>query len=376
MIECRAPGKLYLAGEYAVLSPGRPARIMAVDRFARVRVTDAAATTVHTDLCAGHEHSIARDGDRVRLRHHDRPADQLASVAAAIAIVERLVRERNLPPRTGRVEITTDLHGTGGRKLGLGSSAAVTVAVIDALARHHELRLPPAHRYRLAMLASMTADPHCSGGDLAAATFGGIVRYQRPDPRALRMPPGWTVDDALHRPWSGLSITPVEIPPGLRIEVGWTGSPARSAERVAVLYSRGGTEDPRYGRFLARSDAAVDRITVALADGDIAAVAAEIRLVAASLATLDREMGLGIMTPALSELCRIAEAAGAAAKPSGAGGGDCGIAVLDAADLDAARAITTGWRRAGIDPLSLALVPSTALASSTAVCATQKGTPA
>ena len=36
MIEVSAPGKLYIAGEYAVVEPGHPAIIVAVDQFITV----------------------------------------------------------------------------------------------------------------------------------------------------------------------------------------------------------------------------------------------------------------------------------------------------------------------------------------------------
>ncbi|WTT79405.1 hypothetical protein OHU34_00435 [Streptomyces sp. NBC_00080] len=50
-------------------------------------------------------------------------------------------------------------------------------------------------------------------------------------------------------------------------------------------------------------------------------------------------------------MCDAAEAAGGAAKPSGAGGGDCGIALLDAEtprDIDQVR---ERWATAGVLPL-------------------------
>ena len=37
--EAQAPGKLYLAGEYAVVNPGNPALLMAVNRYVEARVS-------------------------------------------------------------------------------------------------------------------------------------------------------------------------------------------------------------------------------------------------------------------------------------------------------------------------------------------------
>ena len=44
MIRRSAPGKLYVAGEYAVVEPGHQALLVAVDRFITVRVTPAEHT--------------------------------------------------------------------------------------------------------------------------------------------------------------------------------------------------------------------------------------------------------------------------------------------------------------------------------------------
>ena len=41
MISASAPGKLYIAGEYAVVEPGHPAILVAVDRFVTVSVSPA-----------------------------------------------------------------------------------------------------------------------------------------------------------------------------------------------------------------------------------------------------------------------------------------------------------------------------------------------
>ena len=44
MIEVSAPGKLYIAGEYAVVEVGHPAIIVAVDQFITVTINQAVGT--------------------------------------------------------------------------------------------------------------------------------------------------------------------------------------------------------------------------------------------------------------------------------------------------------------------------------------------
>lgn len=62
-------------------------------------------------------------------------------------------------------------------------------------------------------------------------------------------------------------------------------------------------------------------------------------------------MGLVIETPQLSQLCDLAQTYGAVAKSSGAGGGDCGICLVDSKEQKVA--IEKAWQQAGIHPLQL-----------------------
>ncbi|UUT34860.1 hypothetical protein [Microbacterium elymi] len=75
-----------------------------------------------------------------------------------------------------------------------------------------------------------------------------------------------------------------------------------------------------------------------------------------ALGDLARHAGLQIETPALTTLCDTATAAGAAAKSSGAGGGDCGI-VLAPAGADIHRMLTE-WERNDIRHLDLTVQPA------------------
>jgi phosphomevalonate kinase len=71
------------------------------------------------------------------------------------------------------------------------------------------------------------------------------------------------------------------------------------------------------------------------------------------LGRLGEETGIPILTPPLARLVAAARRAGAVGKPSGAGGGDCGIAF--ATSLGQAEAVRAAWREEGIVPLPLAI---------------------
>ena len=137
-----APGKLFVAGEYAVVDPGNPAILTAVDRHIGVTVSgtgDApgpgeSAVVISTDLGSQnvpwrwHEGRLVvcgPDGEQ-------EAGKGLAYVASAVETVGRLLTELGLPVPALNIAITSRLHDNG-RKYGLGSSGAVTVATVFPL---------------------------------------------------------------------------------------------------------------------------------------------------------------------------------------------------------------------------------------------------
>ncbi|MFT3877206.1 MAG: phosphomevalonate kinase [Propioniciclava sp.] len=350
--EVRAPGKLYIAGEYAVVEPGIPAVLIAVDRYVTVRVRDAVGTGhIISDLNAGSRLEwYRRDSDMVI------EADEalFSFVLAAMRIVEEVVVEFGEPLRIFDLAITSELDDDSGRKFGLGSSAAVTVATVAALCAHYGLDLSRMEQLKLALLAGTEVQRSGSGGDIAASMFGGWIAYTAFDRAwARRERAQRSLAELLALDWPGLSVRRVAPPDGLRLLVGWTGSPASTSRLVGGVQSRkdqGGTD---YAHFLAESRRCVTSLVDALNAGDREGVLAGIRRNRELLRQLGERTGITIETPTLRHLIETAADYGGAAKTSGAGGGDCGIVLIDAdAGIDGLLAL---WERADIRVLNLSV---------------------
>ncbi|MFI8323756.1 phosphomevalonate kinase [Streptomyces sp. NPDC085529] len=360
-----APGKLFVAGEYAVVEPGTPAVLVAVDREITVTaaVADGADVVISSDLVPravtwrwldGRLHPLGTpngdpdaSGARGALEH----------VVSAVETVRRLLAERGLPLPGLTLSISSGLHD-GGRKYGLGSSGAVTVATIDALTSLCGLDLSLDARYRLAVITSAGIDPKGSGGDLAASTWGGWIAYQAPDRGfVLDLARRHGVEEALRTPWPGHSVRRLPAPRGITLEVGWTGTPASTSSLVSGLHRRTWRGTASHRAFVETSTDLVRAAITALDAGDAPGLLRQIRRARQELARLDDEVGLGIFTPELTALCAVAEAAGGAAKPSGAGGGDCGIALLDAEATHDISQVRQRWAAAGVLPLPLRPAP-------------------
>ena len=366
-VVARAPGKLYIAGEYAVVEPGHRAVLVAVDRFITVRITpcspaDGYAGTISSRLYA--------NGSRPwRRRPQDGQAEAVGGeddyIISAIRFVEALVAEVGGQLRSFDLDISSELDEADGRKLGLGSSAAVTVATVRAVATFYGLAADDLTVYKLAMLASDTVQPIGSGGDIAASAMTGWVAYTSPDRswlrRARQRVGAGGVSDLVEAGWPGLSVRRLP-PPSLRLQAGWTGAPASTPALVAdVQAGSHGADD--YAVFLRDSQDCLARLITAIEDDDTAQIMRQIARNRALLAGLSRIGGRTIETAELARLVEIALEHGAAAKSSGAGGGDCGIALCTpATDLVALRA---AWETAGILPLDLSVYSQ----DSSAVCA-------
>ena len=305
-VTARAPGKLFVTGEWAVLR-GAPALVAAVDRHASVTVEPGGEGVVVESVAEG------------RSEYPDPVADRPLPRGDAGAVLAAL-RQRREPVRGLRVIVDSCAFLVGERKLGLGRSAATLVAAAAALAPDE----PPARILARALEANgLFQAGQGSGADVAAAVHGGMVEVRRGA--------------------DGLAVTSRTLPAGLHLVAGWTGSPAPTTP-LLVRFATAPTPTA-----LADLSAAAVAAADAVARDDAATLLDAVERSAALLIRLGAELDLPLVTPALATLVRTANRVGAAAKPSGAGAGDCGIALATSAAQ--AAAVRAAWQDAGILPL-------------------------
>jgi len=321
-----APGKLVLTGEYAVLD-GAPAVVTAIDRRAHVSVGQATACRVQAlgPAIAPAAFTLAGDGTL------DWQADRAASDYHLLgAVTETLAQAGALSAdRAFDLRLDTAAFYHGADKLGLGSSAALTVALTAALCRHFGRRFEDALAYEA---HRRLQGGEGSGLDIAASISGGLIRFVAGD--VVSNTP---------------SVERLRWPEGLEALFVWTGRSAATTPRVR-----------RY-REWRRSPAAVgpaDRLARSAAEaadawqaGDTQAVLEATAACARALEAVGEAAGLDIGGGGHAELARLAEGAGVVYKPSGAGGGDLGLALAgDRRRLQSFRAAAV---RAGFRPLPL-----------------------
>jgi mevalonate kinase len=182
-----APGKVYLFGEHAVVY-GEPAVPCAIERRARVTVEERTDSKLRV-----HAEDLSLDGFTVEYGGDadGRPDVDVAEslVDAAMGYVEAAVDQAR--DAAGRPDAGFDITIESDIPLGagLGSSAAVTVAGIDAGTRELGVELPAEEVADRAFRAEYEVqEGQASRADTFCSAMGGAVRVEGDDCRSIDAP--------------------------------------------------------------------------------------------------------------------------------------------------------------------------------------------
>lgn len=272
-----APGKLILAGEHAVVY-GHPAIAAAVSLGTTVRLVRRAGPSA-VETCTAQSRQGA-----------EAVADDPRLLPALMAV---------LPLEGVGVHIHTDLPV--GR--GMGSSAALAVALVRALARLEGRQASAAECHERGFLIERVFHGAPSGLDHTVSSLGGAILYRR-------LPQG-IEHHALALPDLSLVV----------LDTGVQGNTAALVAQVAA-------QRPGVDPVLAEIGALALEVQAALCGPDPAMAAP----LAGPLLTYNHDLlrGLGVSTPALDHAVELAITHGAAgAKLAGAGGGGVVLALMD-----------------------------------------------
>ena len=348
MISVKAPGKLFVAGEYAVTHPGYTAILIAVDRFITLTLEGPSKRGSISNY-SNFPVSWVRDNGKIILEKED---SSLNYILSAMNVVERYAKELNKSLSYYHIKVVNELRNENGVKYGLGSSAAVTVAAVSALLNYYHIEYTEESLFKLSALANIAINSRGSCGDIAACVYGGWIAYTAFDREwVLDKLKSSTVKELLELEWPYLKIERLTPPKELRLAIGWTGAPSSTANLVKKVRNRSLDNGYTYDKFLKDSKICVEKMIDAFKKGNIKEIQRQIRKNRELLVTMSDELGVEIETPKLKKLCDIAQVYNGSAKASGAGGGDCGIAIFNENyDLDS---LIEDWEKWGIIYLPL-----------------------
>lgn len=309
-----APGKVILLGEHAVVY-GQPAvalPVTAVEARATVWPADRPLTI--------HAYLPQREGAGERVLDVTGAAADDALAAAARATLAHL-RRTDVPAWW------VDLASTVPTGRGMGSSAAIAVALVRALAHAAGTELDAPTASALAYESEKVTHGTPSGIDNSVVALGRPLRFAR-----------------------GIA-TGIAIGQPLTLLVADTGLPGATRAMVAGVRARRAERPEAYDDWFARIGHMAEEAVPVLARGDLARLG---RLMNANHLVLQ---AMRVSTPGLDRIVGAARLAGAlGAKVSGAGGGGVAIALVSPTT---AAAVTEACLEAGAVQVLRTLVEAT-----------------
>ena len=292
-----APGKVILLGEHAVVY-GRTALAAAIDRHVTVQITRS------SDLAQSGCKVLAPNGEN----DDPRLAEALSRAASVVGT-----------PSSGLVAtVSTDLP----LAMGLGSSAALSVALVRALADSAGRTLDDAAVCAGAFEIEKIFHGFPSGIDNSVATYGGLIAFTR-----------------------GVAARPLYAQRPLPLVVALGRAPRQTRQTVTALRKKWQAQpeacEPRFDEIAAL----VSEAERAIATGNLVALGAAMN---ANHAVLER---LGISTDELEQMVGLARTRGAlGAKLTGGGGGGAVICLCEDNRTRLVDAFThAGWQAFATD---------------------------
>ena len=285
-VKTSAPGKLMLLGEHAVVY-GYPCIVTAVDK----------RLYVEAEVINKKEDEIVTP-----------------QVKESRFVLETLAHFRDKFRVNKHIKITT--QGDFSHNVGLGSSSAVTVATFSALSLLFNFPLSKKEIFDLSYKVTLKIQGVGSGFDIAAATFGGTLYFVK----------------------GGKTIEPLEID-SLPIVVGYSGIKADTPYYVRKVAEAFKDRQSEMKEIFNKITELVNKAKKSLLEKDYSTLG--------RLMTEDHKLlqNLGVSIPQLDEMVEAALDAGAyGAKLSGAGGGDCMIALVSE---DKRKAVEKAIQKAG-----------------------------
>ena len=213
-----AYGKLYLAGEYAILEDYASALITNVPKKITVFVEESDKTTIFDTI--------------------NKTSVGLFEENSNFTLVQQFIQfltEYTNSDKTFSLTIFNELHSDD-KKYGLGSSGAVLVAISRAILSFENITYNDLTIFKLAALFNIKHNLSGSMGDVAASINDGITFYQKFNAEFVNemIRQDKSVKEIINTNWDGLLIEKIQPKADLSILARWTGEAVDTKEHVKL----------------------------------------------------------------------------------------------------------------------------------------------
>jgi mevalonate kinase len=215
-----APGKIIISGEHAVVY-GKPALVMAVDRFAEATIVAQSSDKISFDLIDFDQSNsftirALRELKRRLVTNYHMFLDGELGIREVLVkpfelfefVCITLIEGLHLKLEGGlRIRLQSDIP----IGCGMGSSAATILSVLRVIAGHFSLDFKPKQYYDYSLEAERLQHGNPSGVDPYISLHGGYVRFQNGQAKNLPMPstPMYLVHTGLPKSFTGECVAQV-----------------------------------------------------------------------------------------------------------------------------------------------------------------------
>ena len=315
-----APGKLVLIGEYAVLE-NSPAIVAAVDRRATVTIEPCGQDFSLLKLPHLKESvPFATDNAVVKSLVVPKTQRSAETVSRVITMLSKIV-EREISFKTALNGVSLMIDSShfyspeNDVKLGLGSSAAITVGLLAAVRAYINPDWINKHALMHEAFRQHNESQRQAGSgiDIAASVFGGVLRYKVKTNAAAYSP----------------VIKNVSVPEDLQMRFVWTGQPTSTASFLKRLKDFKMNYPNDYDRSMKRLIRLAQVGCQAFEESDTSGFLQTVERFYLGLEDLGYMSHIPIISDTHRRIARVVYENGGYYKPSGAGGGDFGIIFSD-----------------------------------------------
>ena len=308
-INIKTCGKLYIAGEYAVLNCGNSAIIKNVDIFMNAQI----------NFSKNSEYHIFSDMfDYLVTLKYDK---NYSLIQNTIKNVNDFLILSKINPEPIDLKITGKMEKNG-KKYGIGSSGSVVILVIKAMFELYYKKLNKKFFskeiiFKLAAYTLLKLGDNGSMGDLACISYENMVFYTSFDREKIKeFIEKKDLKEVLEMDW-GYKIEEIKCGIECNFLVGWTKKPSISSEMIKIVKS---SIDKK---FLSEVQVIVNNLREAIINGE----KEKIKKLIENNGNILKKLNENIYSLELIKLVQATEGLDICAKSSGSGGGDCGIAI-------------------------------------------------
>ena len=296
-------GKLYIAGEYSVLTPNQSAIIKNIDIFMQAEIKFSEKYSIYSDM---YDYSVTLEEDD----------GNYSLITETVKIVNKYLQLKGLEIQPFDMKITGKMEKNG-KKYGIGSSGSVTVLTIKAMAKLYSYDISSEELFKLSSYVLLKGGDNGSMGDIACISYGSPVMYTSFDRNLIKEKmKNSSLAEIMNLEW-GYKIEKIHCPEKYEFLVGWTGIPSISGKMIIEVKNSINKE------FLEKSEEIVRNLKNGIEQGNKKIISENVEENSKLLKMLHEK----IYSRKLLELVESAEGLDICAKSSGAGGGDCGIAI-------------------------------------------------